>query len=239
MHHLRSAYGLLIQKPQARGGKPGLSSLKPSQSPSIQQIVSWASWSRIDARLGEILVAWLTLHFRRFNLLELADRNRAAPCPQALNVIFEFVSERIATERPSDLASINSVLAAIASGVKPAPLQMFFLSDGKPEPARDLDLIKINLQAYQKWGFVGEEGLVSLKVRSQNRSRAFTTLSRASRLQRLELLIRGHETLSVADYLEACQFAVHPRTAERDLLAHPRLKPKGATRARRFTVVRR
>lgn len=111
-------------------------------------------------------------------------------------------------------------------------MQTFFLPEGILKPERSLATAEIAAKAYTRWGFIETESLLPLK----NSTASTTELSLTQRRQILERLLKTHTSLTVSDYLEACQHRIHRRTAERDLRSCIVLRPSGSTRAREYRV---
>lgn len=195
-------------------------------------IVTSASWSRIDARLGEILVATLTTSFHSLNPFELWSANQRSALPAALGVVLEFVEEAVSNDASKErLRSFRAWRSTALFETKPAEHQLFFVNDGLPKPSRAFEDISLSLAAYLKWGFWAKDSLLSSK-RPQKRP-----LSRTQRQMILQTLLAQRSSLTVTDYLAACDHRVLRRTAERDLANHTSLRASGRTQARCYKVV--
>jgi len=202
---------------------------------SAAELVTWSQWSRADARLGELLVRFLSDHYRKFEPFSLRQENLNSPCPQAICVLLEFVDKRVREQGPSTalyrlFKSWSQILKEDVAKVQP---QMFFLPYGFPKPSQDLKTIQRSLALYEQWGFFGREDLAQSKSQSQNQK---TLLSAEKRRDLLHELIQKQAQLTVEDYIYFCGGNIQRRTAERDLAAHPFLKKTGHTRGAKYKV---
>lgn len=202
------------------------------ESEFVGQIVKYATWSRLDARLGEILVRELARFFDCINPLDLWFENRKCAAPAALAVILEFSGALIEeSEDRARLEAFASWRKAVVHGVEPVPFQLFFVKDGAPNPLRLSNELLKSLRVYRKWGFAASESLISSKIGYSE------SLSRSQRQQILNELIGSRVQLKVDDYMKACDGRVSRRTAERDVSEDKRLRSKGFTRGRYYEVI--
>lgn len=200
-----------------------------TRSPSPSDLTTWAQWSRVDPRLAEILVRFMEHSFYGINPLLLWETNRASALPQALCLLIEFT--RIRAKRNLKTAEFKTFEVwrkTVRNGIPPAPPQAFFIFDGMPRPARAIDEAQRSLRPYRRWGFFGSTpiGVEKLKPNPS------TLLGKRERSSVLETLIELGSSITVSDYIRACEGRIHRRTAERDLKMHPRLQAKGFTRSR-------
>lgn len=210
--------------------------LHPSRRsiPDLKHLIIWAHWSRLDARLAEILVRYFIKKFKSLNPFILWKVNFESPQPQALFVLIEFakILAKQECDRPTH-AELKLWSEMILSRGVPAPAQMFFIEDGWPKPNRALNESANSITPYLKWGFFGSERIAAPK---NDRSRNLTLLNRSQRIRILDELIGSNKNLTVDEYFRACGGRVHRRTAERDLQSDKRLLPVGSTRAMSYRV---
>lgn len=198
----------------------------------VKSLILWSRWSRIDARLAELLVNFFAQKFARINPFEIWTENNALPQPETLAVILEFSELRL--QDKNLLAAFSAWRETAIFNLKPAPLQLFYIPPGAPKPEKMRMEIKQSLKPFRKWGFAGMEGIAlgSKTPHSQKRNR--TLLDKSARLLILEKLARSKDPFKVEDYLRACDFHISRRTAERDLKNHPTLRGRGSTRGRTY-----
>lgn len=194
-------------------------------------VVLWAQWSRLDPRLGELVVRFLHAHFASLNPFFLWQSNCRAPCPQSLAVLVDFAQYLFENNSP-ERRDFLPWRAMLLRGLRPVPPQMFFVPQGFLRPERLLDQMTENLKPYAKWGFICETWIASPKKPSRAKGRQKTLLSPEARHLILHGLIDSCREITVEKYLQACEYKIHRRTAERDLRATSRLRAKGFTRAR-------
>lgn len=201
--------------------------------PNPSEIVRWAHWARLDARLAELLISHLAKHFRRLNPFALSEENHLSPQPQALAVLLEFAKiEAAASLSGPNQKSFRRWCRVITQDLEVASPQSFFVDDGRPNPARARGESETSLKPYRRWGFFGREDLLAKKAGCQA-----AALAKPERARVLEALRSSRPSFTVNDYIEACQGRVHRRTAERDLHACRDIKHKGFTRRRRYSAV--
>lgn len=191
--------------------------------------IRWSQWARLDARLGEILVAAIVRTFRDINPFQLWRANRGAAQPQVLLVILEFASLRArAVLSAAERLEFQAWLRIFPMEIEKGQWQLFMIPPGHPAPRRALESFTHSLAPYLKWGFFGREDL------AHARAKDLTLMGKAQRLAILQQILASKKSVSVSDYIAACGGRIHRRTAERDLAELPRLKTKGHTRARRY-----
>ena len=198
--------------------------------------LKWAQWSRLDARLGEILVKAIVNHFRDVNPFELWRTNRGCIQPQVLLVVLEFARIRARRDLSAqDFYEFQQWSAILFEGTVRAPFQSFFLPGGFPKPGQALKIVATSSQPFLKWGFFGVENLAP----SKNRTGDATLLKKAQRARILRSLLEQGGIITVTDYIFACGGCVHRRMAERDLLQVKGVRAAGFTRGKRYQIKRR
>ncbi len=175
-------------------------------------------------------MCYLARNFRQVNPFLLWEANLQLPQPQALAVLVEFTRASTGAEMPeTQAAAFENWANAVTWKLPKAPLQIFFLRDGAPKPARDEKEIGRSLRPFLRWGFFGSESPLSGKKKTMR-----TTLPRLTRRLILKDLCKNTKLLTVSDYVAACRGQVHRRTAERDLKEWNKLAPVGKTRGRSY-----
>lgn len=206
--------------------------------PSDQQLVMWSHWTRLDARLAEILVQYLPAHFYRIHPLTLRQANLGKPCPQVMGLLLEFATDVARAKLPSSqFQDFLKWVEVICHDVNAADAQLFFLPPGWPNPAKYDQLHGRTLRPFAKWGFIEADDLLNLKFRQTQRGR--TLLTKSDRNARLLELLRHQTRIFLGDYLKACEGLVHRRTAERDLAECTEIQRDGKTRGRTYTLAKK
>lgn len=204
---------------------------------TLDQIVLWSRWSRLDARLGELMALTLASRLESIDAIQLWQKNLQVDQPQSLAVITEFsrLSIELANrdESRNKLRLFNSWCAALVHKIAKADPQMYFVIEGLPKPKKMCDDVQASLRYFSRWGYFSTEPLVRLKSESallKRKTRWNTTLRRRALA---ELMARKSE-FTVDDYISECEGQIHRRTAERDLKNSRDLRPVGQTRARAY-----
>jgi hypothetical protein len=200
--------------------------------PSAEELVLWAQWGRLDARLAEILIRYLLRSFRKVPALPLWEKNRDSPLPASLAVLVDFARSEASGVLPAEeRAAFQAWAKAVLWKTPKAPFQFYFVREGKPRPERDLREIGVTLRNFSRWGFFGSTAPVSEKTRG---STTATMLAPSQRCEILRTLARSRKSFTVADFILACGGRLHRRAAERDLRAFPGIVRSGSTRAARY-----
>jgi hypothetical protein len=192
-------------------------------------------WARVDSRLGEILVRYLSDHFRKLDPFALREANQSHSQPQVLAVLIEFCRLNLKSSGRKNRCDFDLWAGIVIQDVKPAPTQMFSIGAHLIDHERLLKQAQRSLKAYRRWGYLGDESLLSQKYFAPA---SVTMVNPTFRKITLENLINNRVgEITVNDYIEACGGRVHRRTAERDFTECPRLKKIGYTRNRRYRIV--
>lgn len=206
---------------------------------TAERLVRWAHWARLDARLAELLVRFLTESFREINPFSLWEKNRISPEPQALAALIEFAVHRARRTRAPDAAKDLRAWGRLVTKNTPAVSpRMFFIREGSPNPERDRRQIEASLRPYLRWGYFGDESLAG-DAGSPLKKSDTTMMGKAERGKILNRLLATEDSIRVEDYIRACQGRVHRRTAQRDLSECKKARGRGFTRGKRFKLKRR
>ncbi len=207
---------------------------------TADRIAEIGQWSRLDGRVAQVMVRWLSENFYHVHPLQLRLSNRAKPTPQVIGVLLDFALIRLqrlhraegkSLPRNSQVSEFKQWAELTIGKIDPAPFQTFFVGLSIRAHQQAQRNFENGLLTYQRWGFWGQDDLAQIKVGLEA---SCTLLTKNSRQYVLENLIATKAEITVQDYLIACGHQVHPRTAERDLLQHPHLRAIGFTRSRRY-----
>lgn len=191
--------------------------------PSTADLARYSQWSRFDPRLAEIFVGYVGKHWKAINPVSFREAILEEPWPAAVAVLLEFVATAINTESRSVFRHWKGLLT---EGLTPAGGEQFFIGLRRLGGEAMREDAVYPLKAFARWGFLARENLVPKRGEG----------AQAPDVRRLVLdaLIREKKRLRVVDYWEALGKNISLRQAERDLMLHPLLKPRGRTKARYF-----
>jgi hypothetical protein len=195
-------------------------------SPSLSELSLLTQWARFDARLAQILVKWLSHHWKQIPAASLNQIQKEQPWPAALGPLLEFTRNSIA---PSELSLFQKWRACALHDFKPAPYEQYFLGQraaGGKEMFKDATQ---SLKPYGRWGYLSREILDQKKLARTSP----TLLPIAQRRKTLTSLAKERKELKVSEYRELIGLErLSLRQAERDLKEHPMWKAWGSTRSR-------
>lgn len=170
-------------------------------------------------------------HWARLNPLKLRQENLSSSFsvwPQALAVILEHVKH----SRPKEAAIFLHFYHICIFSIQPAPYQSFSIGLFKPGGKQLFNRATKPHPFFKKWGYYESTPFYS---KHEQRPQE-TFLDRKTRKQILGDLLKEKKMLKVKDYLEACCYAIHRRQAERDLKSFFKLKTRGNTRSRVYSI---
>jgi hypothetical protein len=201
------------------------------------QLIEWCHWSRFDPRLGELLVTFLKNYWDQLNLMELRKLNLTSTWPQTLGVILyhlKLISKSI-PEAVILPESVNHFVALITADIKMAPYQSYLIGVYKFAGKEQKNRADISSSVFSKWGFYESDLFFEKNLFIKLRKNKNTYINIATRKNILSQLLKQKKQITVADYIEACGHAIHPRQAERDLKSFFKLNRRGQTRNRVYS----
>jgi hypothetical protein len=212
-----------------------LSLLRAKNTPSTEDWIRIAQWTRFDPRLAE---EWLTalgrhwrtlspISFREFNLKQhtpavlglLLEQYRAFLCPKKDRPLFKLWSAVVLHRTPK--ARGEGFLIGVL------PFAGTAVQEGAEKPAA----------FYKKWGFFGQEVFVN-KFTLKQESLQRTALGPEERRLILHDLFQRKRRITISDYLEACHGLISRRIAQMDLETMPKIRAEGRTRGRIYSKVK-
>lgn len=204
---------------------------RAAKPPSVSSLALWSQWSRLDPRLAEILTAFLGANWSRIPPIEFHQALRSQPWPAAGCVLLE----QIRSLEPPEDPLFERWYDCVTSGIEPAHHELFFIGLRKFGGRLMRSDAEIPLTPYLRWGYLGREVLRTKSARFQG---AVTWVAPETRKRVLDDLIarRRGGRITVQDYETALGGWVSRRQAQRDLSAHPRLKPRGRTRGKWYSI---
>lgn len=201
----------------------------PKKHISEQEFASWVAWVRLDPRLCEIMIKYISYNYTLMNPF-LLKKELSLEVKAVFAVLCEVAENLVDPASKKDWRLWKKI---VQNDVEKVPFQSFYLGTSTIKPSKSLEKIKRNLNYFSKWGFYCSESPISLKYKNQNK----TLISQAQRKQVLEELMSKKKEITVNDYIDALNKNIHRRQAERDLSDHKGLRKIGFTRTRIYKVV--
>ncbi|MBI4404620.1 MAG: hypothetical protein HY537_10685 [Deltaproteobacteria bacterium] len=205
---------------------------KHPSAPSETELARYSQWSRFDPRLAEICVIYLSNTWEKLNPISLRKALLMEPWPSAQAVLFEFVSQVIATLKKEQLRLFRCWSRTVTLGFAKAFTEQFFIGLRQLGATTMTDDARFSLAEYCKWGYLSREILIPKGRRAQS-GRSFS-LTHETRQEILKSLLEKSTRITTEDYWKALEHCISRRQAERDLTSNQLLKPKGHTKARYF-----
>jgi hypothetical protein len=190
-------------------------------------LVLAAEFLRYDPRLLSILLQFLLGHYRELNPMLIRRWMHRMRWPQALLVLLEFT--KIATA-DQELLHMCNYLAAGFSRIEPD--ERFFIDAERPGSRMAARGLGRNLDAYGRWGLIGNEKPIVDPVTKRTVGR-YGSDTRKRILT--DLAATGVE-FSLADYLAAVDNAISRQQALKDLQALPGLHSSGHGRGAKWRM---
>ncbi|MBI1860379.1 MAG: hypothetical protein HYR96_05620 [Deltaproteobacteria bacterium] len=194
-----------------------------TQSPSPNELITYANWTRFDPRLAEIWVASVSRGWPEIHPMEINRAALASPWPATLGVLLEFTRSLVETD--SQLRdSFRHWRALAVQGIPPAKSELYFLglralgSDASREDAA------LSTTEYDHWGYLGRENLLAKKGTSR--------LSKDKRKTILAQFARDRKRVKTSDYWNAVGRCITRRQAEREIKESGYFRPHGNTSSR-------
>ena len=212
-----------------------LQELTPSRA-SESDLALYSQWARFDARLAEIWITYVAKYWQTIHPLSLHRELEEQPWPAAAGPLLEFV-KHLARRQDRKITKLYKAWAGLVlEGVKPAPWQLFFISNRKPASRAVIADAEYSLQEYRKWGFLSQDVVISKAEQKRSAGIRTHTFSPEVRSNILHRLIQEHARINLSLYLSAVDHSISRRQAERDLSSCPALTPEGKTKARQYRV---
>lgn len=205
-----------------------------STSPvNLKQLVLWSQWSRLDPRLGEVIVSYIARHWKSINPIELNMELQKQPWPAVFGVLLEqvpfyFLNKGLSFEKKL----FSSWKDCSMSKIKKAQNELFFIGLFAPGKKSALNECTLSTKPYRLWGYYGRDIMVNKYEAGKK-----TIMKTSQREVFINELIKKYKTLTVKKYLEEINYQIHLRQAQRDLQNHPLLKAHGHTKNRFYKKV--
>lgn len=196
-------------------------------SVSIKDLVFWSQWTRLDPRLGEILIGYLAMFWQRKNPLEINQQLKRQIWPAVFGVLLEqvpFYYSQNLKSRKWNKKSFFYWAKCVMIDISPAKDELFFIGLYKAGGKLVQEECFYSIKPYRKWGYFSKELLIN-KAKPVKR----TLISLPQRKAVIDELLKSYKKITVQDYLEKMNFQIHRRQAQRDLKDHNRLQAYGRT----------
>lgn len=198
---------------------------------SESEFVNNLYMARFDPRVAELTVQFLEKNFKRLNAYTIKQNLQSVREPSIIGVIIDF-----AKQTSSEKAELKLWSLSITENIKEGTFKKFFIGLDTINPKQDMKIIKKNLKAFERWGYYWSEPLISNKLLKKNNANSHSFMSKPLRIELLFDLLLEKKSITVNEYIEALNFMVHRRQAERDLKNAPFLKAKGFTQNRVYIL---
>lgn len=197
----------------------------------LHRLTQMTLWSRLDARLCEMVVQYIAENFEILPAIVLRKKYFNSDSQPVLCVLVELAE--IYLESKGDLTRDWKLWKqTLQSGVAPAPFQSFFVNIHSLKPEKFRQQAAKNLSPFSRWGFYADRLPISDKLLSKNRTRVSPDL----RQEVLRELLQDGFGITINDYLKSLNFSIHRRQAERDLKKFPGIQITGFTRNRKYSL---
>ena len=196
-------------------------------SVSIKKLVLWSQWTRLDPRLGEILIGYLANFWQVHNPLEINQQLRQQVWPAVFGVLLEqvpfYYSQKL-KDRKWNKKGFFYWAKCVMLDIPVANDELFFISLYKAGGKFVQEECLYSIKPYKKWGYFSKELLIN-KAEPVKK----TLISLPQRKAIIEDLLKSYKRITVQDYLEKINFQIHRRQAQRDLKNHSQLQAYGRT----------
>ena len=199
------------------------------------KLALYSQWTRLDPRLGEILVGYLAGFWKRHNPVSLNRFVRLQVWPSAFGVLVEQTPFYFQQKGMKwDKSFFRKWAECVMDSVRPAHGELFFVDIHTIGSKRFFEEATHATEIYRKWGYFGKDLMINKASPPQR-----TLISPAQRKFLLERLLKQKKELKVEDYMRELNFQIHRKQAQRDLKNHPLLSRRGNTKNRRYILKKR
>lgn len=198
---------------------------------SVDELALWSQWTRLDARLGEIIVFWLSQEWKDILAVKLNKAIQKQPWPSVIGVLLEQCLEFcIPTD---DKKLFTSWMKCVTCDLPNKHQGLYFIRTGQIHTTSITRQVLLSNYFFNKWGFLGKEIFVN-KAKLGKKS----YLAKAKRQLLLAQFVTNKQTITVNEYLSFLENLISRRTAELDLKNSKLLKSRGNTKGKSYWVKR-
>lgn len=198
-----------------------------------KDLALWSQWTRLDPRLGEILIEYISKFWQKQNPIVLNKYLKLYPWPSVFGVLTEqvpFYHLQNPQKKNWNKKLFLNWAKCVMTDIPAAEDEQFFIGLYKAGGRKMLEECLYSIKPYRKWGYFAKDLLIN-KVQSSKK----TLISFKQRSVIIEELLKSHETFTVKDYLEKVDFQIHPRQAQRDLKNYKQIQSFGHTKGKYYT----
>jgi hypothetical protein len=224
----------LVYLPNSKDRAQAIHELQTNQNISIRKLVLYSQWSRLEPRIAESLVYYISQHWEDDSPLLLNKEILLSSWPQAMGVLLEF--SEIYLIPKSKHTSYQHWSALVMNNISADYAGQFFYGLRKFAGKLMFEDARHSLKAYTKWGYLGREKLVKSDSKLQVKD-CRKSWSKEVRLSMLKDLAKTKRKFQISDYLNLLDHQISRRQAERDIASVKKIKASGVTRAREYRWV--
>ena len=191
---------------------------------SCRTLSLYAQWSRLDPRLGELVIKYVSRYWRKFHPIELNSCLQKEVWPAVFGVLLEHISFYY-EQKKIELTHFHKWSECVLHNVQPASGEIFFIYLYRPGSRLMYEEALYNLKIYKKWGYLASDLMFNKFTFSHK-----ILLTAVQREDVLNKLLKKHSTFKVKDYLRELNFQIPIKQAQRDLKKHSELSSSGSTR---------
>ena len=203
-----------------------------STSIKVRDLVLWSQWARLDPRLGELLVEYISKFWPRHNPVEINKKLKQQVWPAAFGVLLEqvpfYYSQKLNSKKWNKKL-FSHWSRCVMVDIPRAKNEQFFIGIYKAGGKLMKEECFYSIKPYRQWGYFSKDLLIN---KAQLSKRTLIPISQRKTI--LDELLKSCKTITVQDYLEKMNFQIHRRQAQRDLKNHKKLKPQGQTRGKYY-----
>lgn len=201
----------------------------------VKDLALWSQWVRLDPRLGEILIEYLSKFWEKQNPVEINQYLKRQAWPAAFGVLLEQVPFYYSQKMKNQQWNKKLFLywsKCVMTDITRAKGEQFFIGIYKAGGKLVKEECFYSIKPYRQWGYFSKDLLIN-KALSTNK----TLMPFSQRQVILDELLKSHKKITVQDYLEKMNFQIHRRQAQRDLKNHKKLKLQGQTKGKYYIKI--
>lgn len=220
----------LIHIPNKKDLEKSYFQLQHKKIVSESDIVLFSQWSRFDARLAEVVVHFLSMHWMLLHPIKIHLELKKQPWPATFGVLCEFSEKSITSARKLWKCWKKTVL----NEIKPADSEQFFIGLQRLGSPTMLQNAEMPINEYSKWGYLSREILFNKPKLKTFKTHSFSFEVRYKILMKL---LTQNKRITISDYLLAIDHSISKRTAERDLSKIKSVKKFGNTKGTYYSII--
>ena len=201
----------------------------------IKSLVIWSQWTRLDPRLGEIIIEHLSKFWKKYNPIKLNQQLKQQVWPSVFGVLLEqvplYYSQHFKSKKWNKKLFLHWS-KCVMTDIPPAQDEQFFIGLYKAGGKLMREECFYAIKPYRHWGYFSKDLLINKTKASKK-----TLISISQRKIIIDELLKSHNKLTVQDYLEQINFQIHRRQAQRDLKNYVKLQSCGQTKGKYYVKI--